>query len=275
VIIAAMRDLGDQERAWDEWLIRERVGQGPVKRDQHTEDRAQAVVEELRRLPPDDNRRILDVGCGDGYDSVLFSKFGRVVATDLAPATIADAAARYASTGVSFLAGDFLAMDLAGPFDVIVTLETLSHVYDQAAFFRRCSELLRVGGTIIVTTQNKAIYDHLGFGPPKGYLRRWLTATEVRALMAPYFDDIRIRTIAPPEAGHIKPSLDGKVAPPWVRLAYSYRIHSLAAKVIPQRWLDRVRAQAGMGRTIVAVGKRRGEFLTSVERAPQAKEGNP
>jgi 2-polyprenyl-3-methyl-5-hydroxy-6-metoxy-1,4-benzoquinol methylase len=252
-------DLAEQQRAWDSWLAGTRIGQSETsRRSGQTAARAMAVVAELAKLPPIPDRSILDVGCGDGYDSVLFAKFGRVVATDLAPATIDDAAKRYSGAGVTFLAGDFLTMELPdAPFDVVVTLETLSHVYDQAAFVRRCADLLKPGGQLVITTQNKAIYDYGGHGAPRGYLRRWLTQREVRELMRPRFERIRIRTIVPPTPGTRRASLDGKPPPLWMLVAYSYRLNRLLSKVIPQRQLDRAKERLGIAQTIVAVGTRR------------------
>lgn len=243
-------------------MLKTRVGQGEQdgKRDQHTAVRAEAVLDELALLRRAAVRpvSILDVGCGDGYDSVLFSRHGSVVAVDLAPETIADAQFRYQSSGVTFLAGDFLTMDLPGaPFDAVVTLETLSHVYDQSAFVARCARLLKPGGTLVVTTQNKTVYDYLGHAPAKGYLRNWLTARQVTALMQPHFERISIRTVAPAEPGTLRPALDGRRPPPALRLAYSHKLDRLLRAAIAPRALEHARELAGIARTIVATGSRK------------------
>jgi ubiquinone/menaquinone biosynthesis C-methylase UbiE len=250
-----METLGEQETAWDRWLGEARVGQG-AGREAHTEARAQAVLEELARLPTP--RTILDVGCGDGYDSVLFSRYGQVVATDLAPTTIADASRRYGDSGVRFVAGDFLKMELPGaPYQTIVTLETVAHVYDQMAFFRRCAELLGPGGVIIVTTQNKEIYDFQGYPPPRGWLRKWVTAPELRGLMSPYFRSVATRTIVPAVPGTMRSAADGRRPPLPLRVAYSHKLDRIAGKVGLGRLAGALRCSLGYGQTIVAAGVKR------------------
>jgi SAM-dependent methyltransferase len=244
-----------QGKAWDDWLFKERVGGA---RDPHSEQRVQAVLQALAALPAQPSRRILDVGCGGGDDSLRFAQYGKVVGTDLGSATIADAAARFAGSGVRFVAGDFLELSFPeAPFDVIVTLETLSHVYDQSKFVRRCADLLVPGGTFVVTTQNRDVYDFLGHGPPKGYLRRWVNKSELVRLLTPEFDVRSVRTIAPPDAGKLQPALDGRKPPPLLRLAYSHRIDRLVRSVLPRHWLEAIREHAGLARTLVAVAVRR------------------
>lgn len=248
-------DLRGQEHAWDEWLQRVRVG--VTDRDEHTNARAAAVLEELAALPARAGRTILDVGCGDGYDSVQFARYGRVTGTDLAPATIADANQRYDGSGVTFVAGDFLTLDFpSAPFDVVVTLETIAHVYDQAAFVGRCAQLLRPGGHLIVTTQNRDVHDFLGHPPARGYLRHWLDRDDLARLLARHLNVQRIRTVDPADSGSIQPNTDGRRPPPWLRLAYSYRANRLIQRVVPVRWLDRIKERAGLGCTLVAVATR-------------------
>lgn len=242
-----MGDLKGQASAWDDWLMKARVGQ-TTARDEHTDARAQAVCAELAKLPR--GGTILDVGCGDGFDSALFARYGTVTATDLAPATIQDAQARY--PGVTFLAGDFLSMSFPGaPYDALVSLETLSHVDPQSGFIHRCAELLKPGGTCIITTQNRLVYDHNDHPAPNGYLRRWLTPSEVRDLMAPHFAQVRVSTFYPVPPGTLK----GKGAPLGLRLSSSYKVNRLLG---PLRGMaDRVKCAAGLGMTILAVGTKR------------------
>jgi SAM-dependent methyltransferase len=254
---AAMDEgLSAQEKVWDDWLSEKRVGR--THHDAHYEQRVHAVLQALAALPAQATRKILEVGCGSGDDSVRFAQHGKVVATDLGSATIADAAARFSDSGVRFVAGDFLELTFPeAPFDVIVTLETLSHVYDQAKFVRRCAELLVPGGTLVITTQNRDVYDFLGYGPPQGYLRRWLNKAELVRLLSPEFDVRSVHTIAPPDAGKLKPALDGRRPPKLLHLAYSYRVDRLVRRVLPGRWLDAIRERAGLARTLVAVAARR------------------
>jgi 2-polyprenyl-3-methyl-5-hydroxy-6-metoxy-1,4-benzoquinol methylase len=248
-------DLDAEAVVWDRWLAEHRVGVNA--RDPHALARISAVLHEVARLRLDAGARILEVGCGDGYDAVLLARLGRVTATDLAAETVAEAARRHAASGVEFVAGDFLSLAFpSAPFDVVVTLETIAHVHDQAAFVRRCADLLKPGGRLVVTTQNRSVYEYLGYGPAHGYVRRWLDRHELARLLVPGFRVERLRTIAPPDPGDVRPGADGGAPPPGLRLGLSYRLDQIASRLVPRRALQRARARAGLGRTLVAVARR-------------------
>lgn len=249
-------DLSSERKVWDAWLAEHRGG--PEEADPHALLRSAAVIEEVGRLRlSPTNTRILEVGCGAGHDSVKLARLGRVTATDLAPATVARAATIHASSGVEFVAGDFLNLDFhPASFDVIVTLETIAHVHDQQGFVRRCAELLREGGLLVVTTQNRPVYEFLGFGPALGYVRRWLSRSELAGLLEPAFRIERLRTVASAEPGDIRSAADGRAPPATLRVAYSHCLNRAAARVVPARWLDLAREYAGLGRTVVAVARR-------------------
>jgi len=78
---------------------------------------------------------IIDAGCGTGWLCPKLLSFGHVTGTDLSDEVLARAQQREPS--VKYIAGDFFALDLEeASFDVVVTLELLSHVADQAALLR-------------------------------------------------------------------------------------------------------------------------------------------
>ena len=71
-------------------------------------------------------------------------------------------------------------------FDVVICLETISHVPDQAGFIERLATVTRPGGYLIITAQNKFVYERRSdIGPPKpGSIRKWLTDKQLRELLA-------------------------------------------------------------------------------------------
>lgn len=175
--------IGQQRSMWNEWnRTREEVqDEAPLRQ-------ARTVVGWLDDLQRSD-LTILDVGCGAGWLEPWLTSYGRVTATDLADEVLARARVRY--PGATFLAGDFMELDLAeGSFDVVVSLEVLSHVADQAAFLARCAALLRAGGLLMLATQNRPVLERLNRVPPPrpGQLRRWVDEQELRALLEPHFD---------------------------------------------------------------------------------------
>jgi SAM-dependent methyltransferase len=99
--------------------------------------------------------RLLDCACGVGYGTRLLVErnptLRPAVGVDVSPEAIAHARSRYAETDVRFLVAD--AMELTDPegFDTIVSLETIEHVADPAAFFARLAGLLRPAGVLVAS----------------------------------------------------------------------------------------------------------------------------
>jgi ubiquinone/menaquinone biosynthesis C-methylase UbiE len=99
--------------------------------------------------------------------------------------------ARLRSPEVTFIAGDFLALPFEdASFDVVISLEVLSHVADHVAFLDRCAAVLRPGGRLMLATQNRPVLERLNDVPPAkpGQLRRWVDAEELRTLLARRFE---------------------------------------------------------------------------------------
>lgn len=110
-----------------------------------------AVAENL----PPPGSDILDVGCGYGYLTNALRKMGmRVQGVDVASEPIAYAKKLY---------GDFFeqkeATDLSGSYDMIIGIELIEHLTDPLGFVKKCAELLKPGGKIILTTPNKDFYN--------------------------------------------------------------------------------------------------------------------
>ena len=88
---------------------------------------------------------MLDVGCGSGRigEEILEAGASRYVGIDLSPGMLELAEARLRRFGprVELVHGDFLAMPLDGPFDVIVALGLFDYVAEPPRFARRMREL--------------------------------------------------------------------------------------------------------------------------------------
>ena len=129
---------------------------------------------------PGSRSAILDAGCGTGWMTERLLPFGTVVGTDLADEVVDRAAARVPEA--RFVAGDIMTVDVGGNFDVVVSLEVLSHVPDQAAFLERLRSLLRPGGRLMLATQNRPVLQRFNRIPPPapGQLRRWVDKRELQ-----------------------------------------------------------------------------------------------
>lgn len=233
--------IDDQQAFWNRWnsmFVEHR--RGPTSQRQ-----ARIVKEWLARLYPD-GADILEVGCGSGWMCELLASHGRVTGTDLSNEVLATVQARLPQ--VRFVAGDFMSLDLpdAG-YDVVVTLETLPHMRDQAAFVRRLAQRLRPGGRLMLATQNRFVFERWEKVAPRarGQIRQWTTRRELRALLSSAFVVEELYTVSPFAHGGI------------LRLVNSPRLNGLLAHAVPQARLDRWKEQAGLGHSIMALARRR------------------
>jgi len=99
-----------------------------------------------------DAKSILDIACGVGYGSRLLKgslPAALVTGVDSSAEAIEYANARYARPKLTFRVGDAMTFE-DGPFDAVVSLETIEHLPDPQPFIHRITtRLLRPGGIFI------------------------------------------------------------------------------------------------------------------------------
>jgi SAM-dependent methyltransferase len=100
---------------------------------------------------PDDAKRVLDVGCGDGILCAQLVQRGvqSVVGIDSDAGVLKRARSRFSSLPVEWVHGDIFALNLIPhqPFDAVLSVATLHHM-DAAAGLARLAELIRPGGVV-------------------------------------------------------------------------------------------------------------------------------
>jgi 2-polyprenyl-3-methyl-5-hydroxy-6-metoxy-1,4-benzoquinol methylase len=209
-------------------------------------ERGDLVLSFLRSLKLA-NPSILEVGCANGWFATRLAECGRVTGTDLADAAVEKA--RVTCPSGKFVAGDFLSMSFPEKYDIAVTMETMAHVADQAAFCARLREVLKPGGHLVMTTQNRFVYDRKRPGifkqmvneSPDAVLARYATIREVKALLSPHFAIKRLTTLHPHgNRGILRP-------------INSPKLNRLASLAIPKRWLTSLKQACGLGQTIVVL----------------------
>ncbi|MBL8763425.1 MAG: methyltransferase domain-containing protein [Phycisphaerae bacterium] len=104
--------------------------------------------------------RVLDCACGFGYGSALLRERGAssVLGVDVSDDALRYARAHYARDGIEYRAHDALKLRDAGigPFDLIVSLETIEHVADPRALLDVYASLLAPEGVLAVSVPHDA-----------------------------------------------------------------------------------------------------------------------
>jgi 2-polyprenyl-3-methyl-5-hydroxy-6-metoxy-1,4-benzoquinol methylase len=231
-----MKTQRDDTQVWDDW--NSTYADGSL--DEPSERRMREIVETLTALRVA-NAKILEVGCGMGRLSGRLRKFGHVTAVDLGVKILETAKQRYPD--IDFRSGNVHTLDLpVNSFDVVVTLETLSHVPDQPAFLHRLAELLKPGGLLLITTQNKSVFERRAdIGPPNGWIRKWVTMKTLKSYLRPNFS-LRNSTTLEPE-GHLG----------LLRFVNSRKVNRCFDAVLGAPRVKRLKERAGFGQTIFVV----------------------
>ena len=103
-------------------------------------------------LPPPPGR-LLDLGCGSGWTSVMFAQRGYfVVGQDIAPDMIALAEENKRRSGlghIGFVVADYEALGYRDEFDGAVFFDALHHAEDETAALTSAYRALKAGGTLI------------------------------------------------------------------------------------------------------------------------------
>ena len=111
--------------------------------------------------------RLLDIGCGAGYDAKILHKFGaRVVGVDISEKLVN--IAKKEVLPCKFYVGDMReSMSKLGKFDGVVCLATIMHVEIEKMrkTFENMAEVLKKGGLLLVSS-----YDGVGKNYEKSYV---------------------------------------------------------------------------------------------------------
>jgi tocopherol O-methyltransferase len=145
-------------------------------RDDESKEQAQLqLIEHLAQLANiKPHSHILDIGCGFGASALFlaekFSATVRGITISPAQIEIARQAAAQRRLDATFLLMDAEAMNFPNPFDVLWSVESISHYQDRPKFFASAGKLLKPDGVFAVTDWFK---------------RDGLTLNETREFIAP------------------------------------------------------------------------------------------
>lgn len=111
-----------------------------------------AIISEF--FPSLKDKRILDIGCGDGSLSLPFVANNTVVFLDAATQMIETARKKVFALGVqenaTFVQGDIMQYDDKDKFDVILCIGVISHVENASKLLYRINSLLQDEGKVLI-----------------------------------------------------------------------------------------------------------------------------
>ncbi|MGG0718255.1 class I SAM-dependent methyltransferase [Robertmurraya massiliosenegalensis] len=104
--------------------------------------------------------RVLDFACGSGFGSNVIAgakkkEIEKIIAVDIDRETITYAKGKYYHPLVSFQVEncvDPILPEKMGQFDLIVSFETLEHVDKEDIFMQNIYQMLKPGGTLVIST---------------------------------------------------------------------------------------------------------------------------
>ena len=151
-----IRDFYDLLSSHFNELWGEHIHHGYWIRGDESKEKAQIqLIEHLAQIAKiQPGHQILDVGCGTGASSVYLAKHYQVEATGITispvQVSLANQAAAKEDVKATFLLMDAEAMKFEKSFDVIWSVESISHYQDIGKFFASAAKLLKPNGTVAV-----------------------------------------------------------------------------------------------------------------------------
>ncbi|MDF2956151.1 MAG: 2-polyprenyl-3-methyl-5-hydroxy-6-metoxy-1 [Candidatus Alkanophagales archaeon MCA70_species_2] len=151
VKLHAWGERNRQKEYYEDYWERGGVIQGP-----QLEDKRAFIMEHVGR-----GKKVLDVGCGDGYVSSILVGDNEVFGLDIAESAIEEARRR----GIKAVVSNLESIPFPDKsFDVILALDILEHLFDPIRVLREAGRVLKDDGILLVSVPNAAnIYSRIIF----------------------------------------------------------------------------------------------------------------
>ncbi len=171
--------------------------------------------------------RILDVGCGQGFESARFLSPDRhVVGADYSADAVSAAASTYATKGLRVAQMNALDLGLGtGSFDGACSSHLIEHFTDPEPHVAELARVVKADGVVCILTPNKPA----DFENP--FHLHLFTRVELRAMLERHFDDVWLGGVD--AAPHVKADFEARRA----KAAKLLRLDFLDLRHrIPHRW---------------------------------------
>uniref|UniRef100_I2Q7S1 Methylase involved in ubiquinone/menaquinone biosynthesis n=1 Tax=Desulfovibrio sp. U5L TaxID=596152 RepID=I2Q7S1_9BACT len=112
-------------------------------------------------------KRVLDIASGEGYGSNLLANVAeRVLGVDRSLAAAVNACHKYGRANVQFVQGDATSIPCPDKtFDLVVSFETIEHLYAQEAMLTEIERVLTKDGLLLISSPDKKYH-----GDKDGYI---------------------------------------------------------------------------------------------------------
>jgi SAM-dependent methyltransferase len=171
--------------------------------------------------------RILDVACGSGYGTAMLADRGSATGVDRDEEALATARSRTARA--TFVQVELPRLPFGdATFDAVVSFETVEHLEDDVAFLRELGRVVRPGGTVLLSTPNRAVTSPDGPPPNPFHVREYVLEELLAAARAAGFGH--------PQAVHGQ----GPPASSWRTRTAGRVVARFPALCRPGTWWDRL-----------------------------------
>jgi SAM-dependent methyltransferase len=128
-------------------------------------------------------RRVLEVGCGEGYGTALLARSAaRIVGIDYDASATAHATRSYPVA--RFVRANLAALPVpSGSVDVLVSLQVIEHVWNHPEFVGECRRAVCPGGHLLVSTPNRLTFSPGRDTPLNPFHTKEFTAAELVDLL--------------------------------------------------------------------------------------------
>jgi SAM-dependent methyltransferase len=139
-------------------------------------------------------KRVIDIGCGEGYGPSLLSRTAaEVLGIDIAPEVIEHARKTYRQPNLSFEVMNVNRLEVpVGSFDVAISFQVVEHLVDEGGYFSEIARVLAPDGLALITTPNRLTISPGSRKPINPFHLREYTPDELGELLADYFESVEI-----------------------------------------------------------------------------------